>query len=247
MSRRNKPDERRPLVLVFGESEHDRRAIKLLVEGLRPDLTGAVEERRQPLVLIKNSLPQKARSNAEKISSLARIAGKTRDVVAVLAHEDCDAVEPEHVRAANKLERALQSAGCPNPIAVTPAWEMETWWLVFPEAVGKVVEGWRDPSDWLGKDVGRVEHAKEKLASAVQPRPPRRSTPRAYEERDSIEIARNIVTDGLLSSFEGGRRTTLHSSGTARHTRSGSFAQFRSKVQRIATLEGSATTSERER
>ena len=174
MSRKQQRARQRPIVPVFGESEHDRRAIKLLVEGLRPELAGLVEKRRQPLVLIKNTLPEKARSNAEKI---------------------------------------------------------------FPEAVGKVVQGWREPSDWLGKDVGRVEDAKEQLAKAVQPRPLRKSPPRAYHERDSIAVAKNIVADGLLRSFEGGRRSTPHPSGSARHTRSASFEQFRIKVLAIATVD----------
>jgi hypothetical protein len=237
MSRNQARARRRPIVLVFGESEHDRRAIKLLVEGLRPDLAGLVEERRQPLVLIKNALPKKARSNAEKIAGIARIEAKAKNVVAVLAHEDCDAVEPAHLQAAEKLEKQLSGAGCPHPVAVTPAWEMEAWWLVFPEAVGKVVHGWREPIDWLGKDIGRVEHAKEKLASAVQPRPPRKAPPRAYHERDSVTIAQNIVTGDLLRSFEDGRRSTPHPSGSLRHTRSDSFEHFRKKVVAISTVE----------
>jgi hypothetical protein len=233
VSRKQARAQQRPIVLVFGESEHDRRAIKLLVEGLRPELAGLVEERRQPLVLIKNALPEKARSNAEKIAGIAKAEAKTRKVVAVLAHEDCDAMEPEHVRVAEKLEKELSEAGCPNPAAVTPAWETETWWLIFPEAVGMVVQGWREPDDWLGKDVGRIEHAKERLAKAVQPRPPRKS-PRVYHERDSIAIAQNIVANGLLRSFEGGRRSTPHPSGSTRHTRSASFEQFRIKVLAIS-------------
>lgn len=237
MSRKQARAQQRPIVLVFGESEHDRRAIKLLVEGLRPELAGLVEERRQPLVLIKNALPEKARSNAEKIASIARIEARARRVVAVLAHEDCDALEPDHVRVAEKLEKELSDAGCPHPAAVTPAWETETWWLIFPEAVGKIVHGWRVPDDWLGKDVGRVEHAKEKLAKAVQPRSSRKSPPRTYHERDSIAIAQNIVADKLLRSFEGGRRSTPHPSGSARHTRSASFEQFRVKVLAISTVE----------
>jgi hypothetical protein len=223
-------------VLVFGESEHDRRAIKRLVEGLRPDLVGLVEERRQPLVLIKGALPERARSNAEKIAGIAKIEARTRLVAAVLAHEDCDAIEPEHVRVAAKLEKELSDAGCPNPVAVAPAWETETWWLIFPEAVGKVVQGWREPDDWLGKDVGRVENAKEKLAKAVQPRPPRKSAPRAYQERDSIAIAQNVVADGLLPSFDGVHRGTPHPSGSTRRTRSESFGQFRLKVLAISTV-----------
>jgi hypothetical protein len=235
VSRKPSRAQRRPIVLVFGESEHDRRAIKRLVEGLRPDLKGLVEERRQPLVLIKGALPESARSNAERIAGIAKAEARTRKVVAVLAHEDCAALEPEHVRVAEKLEKELSRAGCPNPAAIAPAWETETWWLIFPEAVGKVVQGWRDPDDWLGRDVGRVEHAKEKLAKAVQPRPPRKSPPRAYHERDSIAIAQNIVADGLLPSFNGGRRSTPHPSGSTRHTHSASFEQFRRKVLAIST------------
>jgi hypothetical protein len=219
---------------VFGESEHDRHAIKRLVEGLRPDLAGLVEERRQPLVLIKNALAKTARSNADKIAGVARTEARARNVVAVLAHEDCDAIEPAHVQVAKKLEAELTRAGCPHPLAVAPAWETETWWLVFPEAVGKVVQGWREPDDWLGTDVGRVENAKEKLARAVRPRPARRSSPRDYREHDSIAIAQHIVADGLLASFVDGRRSTPHVSGGTRHTRSDSFECFRVKVLGIA-------------
>lgn len=108
MSRKQARTSRRPLVLVFGESQNDRRAVKLLVEGLRPDLAGLVEERREPLVFIKKALPEKARSNAEKIAGIARAEAKTKRLIAVLAHEDCDALEPEHVQIAEKLERAVR-------------------------------------------------------------------------------------------------------------------------------------------
>ena len=227
---------RRALILVFGESEHDRRALVELVRGLRPDLRDLVEERRRPLVLIKGTLPSKARSNAEEIAALARVEQRTRNVLAVLAHEDCDAIEPAHAEVAEKIEAELRAAGCPGePIGAAPAWETETWWMVFPEAVGKIVEGWRDPDDWLGRDVGRVEWAKEKLAAAVQPRPrPRKGPPRPYEERDSISVARNIVQDDLLRSFADGRRTTPARTGTARvETRSASLERFRTRVLAI--------------
>lgn len=220
------------MVLVFGESEHDRRAIVHLVQGLRPDLRGKVEERRQPLVLIKGALPQKARSNAVEIASLAQREQEARELLAVLAHEDCDALEPAHIEVSKKIENELRNAGCPaEPIAVTPAWEIEAWWMVFPEAVGRIVQGWRDPVDWLGRDVGQVSEAKEKLAVAVQPRPRPMRPPRAYHERDSIAVAANIVEDGLLSSFDKGRRLTPGKKGTATiETRSASFERFRTRV-----------------
>jgi hypothetical protein len=195
--------QRRSVVLVFGEDEHDRRAIRHLAEGIRPDLRGKVEVRRQPLVLIKGATPEKARSNAQRITDLAKGENAARDVLAVLAHQDCDAVEPAHVVAAQRIEAELTAAGCPGtPIGVTPAWEIEAWWMLFPEAVGQVVQGWRDPDDWVGRDVGRVENAKEQLARAVQPRPRPASPPRDYAEEDSIPIASNIVSLGLLGSFQ---------------------------------------------
>ena len=218
-------------MLVFGESEHDTKAIRHLVEGLRPDLSGIVEHRRQPLVLIKNAEPKNARSNADRIVQVVRQEAAARHVLAVLAHEDCDAVEPAHVAASRRIEDELKSAGCPAvAIAVTPAWETEAWWMVFPEAVGKVVEGWRDPDDWIGRDVGLVKDAKESLAGAVQPRPKPKSSPRDYEEHDSIEIASNVVHDGLLPSFKNGRRESHPVHGRPKLTRSASFELFRAKV-----------------
>jgi hypothetical protein len=92
--KQRKTDPRRSLVLVFGESAHDRGAICQLTQGLRPDLAGIVEQRRTPLVLIKNAKPEKARTNAQHIAKLVKQETGARNVIAVLAHEDCDAVEP---------------------------------------------------------------------------------------------------------------------------------------------------------
>lgn len=226
-----KGQARRNVVLVFGENEHDTKAVRHLVEGLRPDLRGILEPRRQPLVLIKNARPENARSSAERIVSVVRQEMATREVLAVLAHEDCDAQEPAHVTAARRIEDELNRAGCPAvAVAVTPAWEMESWWMIFPEAVGKLVKGWRDPDDWIGTDVGRVTNAKEKLARAVQPRPKPSRHPRAYEEHDSIQIAANVNKDALLRTFEDGRRASHPRNGTPTLTFSASFAAFRAKV-----------------
>ena len=218
-----------PRVLVFGESDNDRHAIQQLLRGLRNDLR--VEVRRDPMVLIKGALPANAKSSAEKIAALAR--ADPRRVVAVVAHQDCDAVEPAHEATAAKIESELASAGCPQPIGVTPAWELEAWWLVFPEAVGKIVKGWRDPDDWLGRNVGVLANAKEALIRAVRPRGLRATAPREYAERDSVEVARNVVDDNLLPSFANGRRVTSLPNGAQRSTWSRSFERFRKRVLAI--------------
>jgi len=224
---------RRAVVLVFGESDHDRRAIRHLTEGLRPDLVGKVEPRSAPLVLIKNATREHAKSNAQRIAELARQEMAAREVLAVLAHEDCDATEPAHVAATQRIEEELRAAGSPYPIGVTPAWEIEAWWMLFPEAVGCVVEGWREPRDWIGRDVGAVRHAKEALARAVRPRGHPRSPLRDYLERDSIPIASNIASQGLLDSFSEGARRTKRANGTVQEARSASFGAFRAKVAGI--------------
>jgi len=225
------PATRRRLVLVFGENENDRAAIRHLTEGLRPDLKGLVETRRQPLVLIKNATAPNARKSAERIAGLVRQETAAREVLAVLAHEDCDALEPAHQTVAARIEGELAAAGCPAPlIAVTPCWEIEAWWMIFPEAVGKLVERWREPNDWIGRDVGQVRNAKEALARAVQPRGATKSPPRQYEESDSISIAENAARDGLLSSFRDGCRESHHVNGVPKRTRSASFEAFRTKV-----------------
>ena len=225
---------RRPVLLVFGESENDRKAIVHLARGLRPDLEAAVEERRHPLVLIKNAKPGTARDNAREIAELARAEAQGRTVLGVLAHEDCDAREPAHITVAMRIEQSLEDAGCPKPvIAVTPAWEIEAWWMVFPEAVGRVVEGWRNPDDWLGKSVGSVTNAKEELARAVRPKASPGRRPREYAEGDSIKIAENIVRDDLLRSFDGTSRRSPGAHGKEVRTESASFGEFRRKLLAI--------------
>jgi hypothetical protein len=231
-------------VLVFGESVHDRAAICRLTEGLRPDLTGIVEQRRAPLVLIKNAKPEKARTNAQDIAKLVKQETGARNVIAVLAHEDCDAVEPSHIPTAAKIEAALAEAGCPGvSIGVTPAWEIEAWWLVFPEAVTPLVEGWREPNDWMGKDVGTVENAKEALTRALRPRDRQRKT-RDYHEADSLEIARNVVRLNLLSSFDNEHRSTRGKGTAVARTRSRSFGQFRHKLLALPTAHDGAAGNE---
>jgi hypothetical protein len=226
---------RRAVIPVFGENDHDRRAIRRLASGLRPDLAKSIEVRRAPLVLIKNTLPRKARANAVEIAKVVAQERAARDVVAVLAHEDCDEMEPAHEGAARRIEAELAAAGCPGVhVAVTPAWETEAWWLLFPEAVAEIVEGWEAPDGWLGTEVGRVADAKEALAKAVRPAGKRKV--RAYHEADSVAIAEKIVELGLLESFAGEHRKTSGKGVASKLTKSASFGAFRAKILALPEL-----------
>lgn len=208
-----------------------RRSVQILAQGFRPERRDAFKIRRKPLVLVKGAAAGTARDTAARIADLVRVERRVRNVVAVLAHQDCDRVDPAHERLGSTIESTLQAADCPVPsIGVTPAWEIEAWWMVFPEAVAKVCDGWRAPDDWIGRDTGVVENAKEALAKAVQPRAVgKKARPRAYRESDSITIAQNIVAGGLLQSFgDGGRRTRRGSAEVI--TRSRSLERFRARL-----------------
>jgi hypothetical protein len=192
---KGKADKGPPLVLVFGEDENDRKSIRELIEALRPDLVGKVQERRHPLVLIKNARPEDVPERAQRIADAVDIDRALHDVVCVFAHEDCDDVEPKHEAACAKIEAALAKAGCPAH-AVVPAWELEAWWFMWPEAVQAVrPKSWRAPDDYLGKKVGLIKDAKEELGKKVVPKdlkPEKRKNFPHYQESDSPEIARHV-------------------------------------------------------
>ena len=192
---RGKAEKRSPLVLVFGEDENDRKSIRELIEALRPELAGRVQERRQPLVLIKNARPEDVPERAQRIAAVVDTDRATHDVMCVFAHEDCDDVEPAHEAACTKIETALAKVGC-LAHAVVPAWELEAWWFMWPEAVQAVrPKSWRAPDDHLGKRVGLIKDAKEELRKRVVPKdlkPEKRKTFPHYQESDSPTIARHV-------------------------------------------------------
>jgi hypothetical protein len=187
------------IVLVFGEDDHDRDAIKILLEGLRPDLARRVQKRRQPLVLIKNARPEDVPDRAQRIADVVEAERATADVACVFAHEDCDQVEPAHEGVARKIEEALSAAGC-DAHAVAPAWEMEAWWFLWPEAVKAANPSWRAPDDYIGKNVGMIRDAKQELQRRVVPAKGKagRGGFLGYRESDAPRIATKVVEMGLL-------------------------------------------------
>ena len=197
-TRKGKP-ARPPIVLVFGEDDHDRECIKILLEGLRPDLARRVKKLRQPLVLIKNAKPSDVPDRAQTIAGVVDAEREAGPVACVFAHEDCDEVEPAHEAVARKIEEALKVAGC-EAHAVAPAWEMEAWWFLWPEAVKAANPSWRAPDDHVGKNVGMLVNAKEELARRVVPpkTKPGRGGFIGYRESDAPRIAAKVVELGLL-------------------------------------------------
>lgn len=199
-ARQNSRGKQPRQVLVFGEDDNDRQSLRELIEALREDFVGKVQLRREPLVLIKNARPEDVPERAQKIADAVDISRATLDIACVFAHEDCDDFEPRHEEICRKIEEALKKAGCPAH-AVVPAWELEAWWFMWPEAVKAVhPKSWRAPDDYLGKEVGKLKNAKEELKKRVVPKdlkPDKRKGFQTYQESDSPSIARHVREKGL--------------------------------------------------
>ncbi len=173
---------------------------------------------KKPMILIKDAAQHDLLSRAEKVARVVKAASARERVDAVFAHQDCDCFEPGHVSVAARIETTLIAAGCPGLIyGVVPAWETEAWWFLWPDLVGQVRESWREPRDYDGRDVGKVQDAKEELARCVRPSGVSASKRfPEYQESDSIEIARRVReadrADGPFAA------------------RSGSYDRFRANV-----------------
>lgn len=196
--------EKSPLVMVFGEDDNDRSSIKYLIRALAPQCP-TIRTYAKPLVLVRNRAAAEQRKNAGDIHRVVAAAQVMHKVEAVFAHEDCDAVEPAHVALSDQIEQQLLDQGVPNPCAVTPAWELEAWWFLWPDAVQKVNRNWRRLNR-DGSAVGLIVDAKETLRRDLRPQGKGNSTS-DYQESDSPTIAKFVHDDGLI----GDRKATSQS------------------------------------
>lgn len=188
-------------VIVFGESENDRETIREFFRALRPDFTGTVKPLREPQLLIKDARPENLPNRAEILAATVRSEELTSKVVCILAHEDCDAVEPAHTALSDKIETVFRQKGI-NALAATPAWEMETWLFLWPDASKQYRPRWRRPDRYDGRNVGMLTDAKEKFIAAVRPsRAADRVGVRDYRESDSPMIAAKVRELGIVDAL----------------------------------------------
>jgi hypothetical protein len=190
--------ERLDCVLIFGESDNDREALKELTRALRPDLP-QIEKRSKPLVLVKGRTHASASDNIEKIANLVKAERVRRDVKLVIAHEDCDGVEPAHEQLAREIERLLAHMEVLPAVAAVSAFEIEAWWYLWPRAVLGVNKNWRHPNR-KGQEVGRIPNVKEALRRDLRPAAGKNT--RDYYESDSQKIAAIVRKDGLIDQPE---------------------------------------------
>lgn len=213
---------RKKAVLVFGESEYDTKAIAAFISALIDDDSIAIEPQRRPPVLVRDATPSTLPGRLHQIAALIRAARVDTDVVGVIAHQDCDAVEPAHEDLAGRIERAFRDVGV-EVAAATPAWEMETWLMQWPEAFAEFRPAWRSVDSYIGRNVGMIPNAKEDLTRSL--RPNNRGSIRDYRESDAPHLAA-IVRDRRLVR--------------APRATSNSFVAFTTRVDHLATQSASA-------
>lgn len=176
-------------MVIFAEDPNDAQALESILRFLRPDI-GTVRRPRRPLVLIKGRQAPGVKDSAERIAESVRREAKAigRQVDLVIAHEDCDAVEPAHVELANRIVVALKRSRVPTPVAAVPAWEMEAWWYLWPQAVAAVCPGWRRLT--RTGSVGMLRNVKDQLRRDL--RPTERTRVPNYDETFGPRIASKV-------------------------------------------------------
>ena len=192
----SRPRRRPRAVLVFGENENDTKAIREFIEALLPGTSLRIEPRRRPPINLRDAPPNAVPNRVAAIARIIAAEEVDLDVVAVVAHEDCDAVEPSHVKLTDKIESAFRAKGQDKVRAATPAWEMETWLMQWPDAFKLHVPSWR-PLNTTGRNVGVISNAKEFLAHALE-QPGGRG--REYRESDAPTLARIVREQGWIES-----------------------------------------------
>ncbi len=204
-------------ILVFGEDDNDRRAVAHIIRALLPANSKVkITLHQKPVILDRDACKKKRSKMNEEIAKFVRGYQKAGKSVTVIMHRDCDAVEPAHIELAKSLENEISAAGVESFVAATPAWEIESWWMLFPKAIEKVCSSWKK-IDYGSKCVGKFVNAKEKLIRDL--RPPNNEKCRDFREADGVRVAEVVSKDP--------------SHITAIKARSDSFVAFKSKLESV--------------
>lgn len=195
----------RPLrVLVFGEDANDTKVVEELLTALHPELSGLVVPFRKPPILMKDAAPADIPDRISRIATIIEAEKVTSDVIAVLAHEDCDAVEPANVDLNQKIAQSFYQRGY-EVFPVVPAWETEAWFFMWPDALHAYRPTWNKLQAQPHRNVGKIQKAKEALRRELRPKGGART--RDYRESDAPGIAEQVRILGLADSPNGNSAT----------------------------------------
>lgn len=196
-----------PLVMIFGESVNDGRALRHIVRALLPaDRTVDCKAIREPGTLARNASGVKRKKLARAIAVKAAHEARTRKV-AVVVHEDSDACEDAHKVQADRVVAELLGEGIAFPVPAIAAWEIETWWMLFPEAMRATRNCWA-AVDYSNRRVGGIENAKEVLTRDLRPKATTKGRCPDYSEADSERIAEEIANLRLCDDLTRVRRSS---------------------------------------
>lgn len=202
-------------ILIFGENDNDCHALKYLVEALRPGVA-RIQTRRQPIILGKGAKEGKRDGVCREMERLVAAQNVVGEVVSVIAHRDCDEIEPAHENCRNSLlDDMRRMHALPQPVAATPAFEMEAWWFLWPQAVAETRPCWNALSP--RGHVGKIANAKEELRRTLRPKGAGTRCP-DYAESDSRKIAENVKRLGVARASQG---------------KSDSFADFVDQIDKL--------------
>lgn len=186
----------KPLALIFGEDQNDTRALRGLVNALLPaDRQVDCKPLRDPPILSKGASRDKRKKLAKAIAVAVQHENRRRQVV-VVVHRDCDACEDAHKDHANEIRRDLTEQGVEPVIPAVPAWEIETWWMLFPEALHTCRGCWSSV-DYSNRNLGKIERSKEVLIRDLRPKGALQKRCPDYSESDSVRIAEEILSSRL--------------------------------------------------
>jgi hypothetical protein len=188
-----------PIVLVFGESLNEAKAVAALIVALCPELDGSVRALPRPTSLTRDASPPKVRRWAEQVRNavVATTAGG-RPVRCVFVHRDADGPDPAGALA-TETERDLVAAGVPHVHAVVPVRTIEAWWLMFPAALTDIVAAWSGSLTNLPSAVDQVTDPVATLIRLTK----KGSQKRGYEKSDSPRVAQAVKTLGLARTASG--------------------------------------------
>ncbi len=180
------------MVLVFGESRNDRRAVAQLIKALCPALQGRVRVRPYPMSLQREASAHAVSGWMERISRAVASHGEA--VICVFVHRDADGPDPDG-QLQKATENVLRTADIPGAHAVVPVEEIEAWWMLFPDATERLRRSWRGMLQRANRDWDTVRNPKEELKRLTR----RGDRRHAYSEADSPSVARHVaaaIADG---------------------------------------------------
>ena len=187
-SGRSRPHSSPSIVLVFAESLNDARALRSLIEALCPSLRNRVREQPRPPSLHRSAGRQPVRHWLDRVGAVVERASMRAPVTCVFVHRDSDGPDPQG-RLAASTEGSMRRAGIENGHAVVPVQEIESWWLMFPQATASFRNAWSGTLPVSQRDVDRISGPKEELIRSTS----RNNRRKAYSEADSPEIARLVA------------------------------------------------------